>query len=67
MLKIVDSVYKTIGNLTSLKPGEENAEKRVEKIFLNFDKDKDGLLDFNEFEEALKSDTDILNAFSIYD
>jgi Ca2+-binding EF-hand superfamily protein len=33
MLRIVESVYKMIGNMIDLPEGEETPEKRVDKVF----------------------------------
>lgn len=51
---IVDSVEKVINH--SNKSYNDMPDKRTERIFKNFDKNRDGLLSLNEFSEAAKQD-----------
>jgi Ca2+-binding EF-hand superfamily protein len=66
MLRIVDAIYRMVGDSVSMKEDENTPEKRVEKIFAIMDKDLDGRLSKQEFKEGGK-DPAIRNTLCIYD
>ncbi|KAI9497067.1 hypothetical protein BDB00DRAFT_868905 [Zychaea mexicana] len=71
MLRIVDAIYKMVGNMVKLPEDEDTPEKRVQKIFDLMDLasiwDKDGALTMAEFKEGSKKDPTIVQALSLYD
>ncbi|KAK9462143.1 uncharacterized protein V1516DRAFT_673869 [Lipomyces oligophaga] len=67
MLSIVESIYKMVGSMMKLPADEATPEKRVDKIFIAMDKDKNGELTLDEFKEGSKLDPTIISALNIYD
>ncbi|KAJ8346367.1 hypothetical protein SKAU_G00277680 [Synaphobranchus kaupii] len=67
MLNIVDAIYQMVGNTVELPEEENTPEKRVDHIFAMMDKNSDGLLTLQEFQEGSKSDPSIVQALSLYD
>lgn len=67
MLKIIDAIYKMVGNLVKLPEDEDTPEKRVTKLFESMDKNKDQELTYEEFKEGAKRDPSIISALSLYD
>lgn len=67
MLKIIDSIYKMVGNLVTLPADEDTPEKRVTKIFSSMDKNADDKLTYEEFREGARRDPSIVQALSLYD
>jgi len=65
MIDIVDAIYSMVGNMIELPKDEDTPEKRVDKIFKQMDKNKDGMLTKEEFKEGSKSDPWIVQALSM--
>ncbi|KAI8869467.1 neuronal calcium sensor 1b [Ramicandelaber brevisporus] len=66
MTKIVDAIYSMVSTMVDLPEEESTVEKRVDKIFETMDKNKDGKLTFEEFQEGAKKDPAILHALQLY-
>ncbi|RXN10347.1 protein GPR107-like isoform X1 [Labeo rohita] len=67
MLNIVDAIYQMVGNTVELPEEENTPEKRVDRIFAMMDKNADGMLTLQEFQEGSKADPSIVQALSLYD
>uniref|UniRef100_G3PEF2 Neuronal calcium sensor 1 n=1 Tax=Gasterosteus aculeatus aculeatus TaxID=481459 RepID=G3PEF2_GASAC len=67
MLNIVDAIYQMVGNSVELPEEENTPEKRVDRIFAMMDKNADGKLTLQEFQEGSKADPSIVQALSLYD
>ncbi|CAB1319696.1 unnamed protein product [Coregonus sp. 'balchen'] len=67
MLNIVDAIYLMVGNTVELPEEENTPEKRVDRIFAMMDKNADGKLTLQEFQEGSKADPSIVQALSLYD
>lgn len=67
MESIVGSIYKMLGNTIKLPDEENTPMKRVDKIFTTMDKNSDQKLTLDEFIEGAKSDTNIVQALSLYE
>lgn len=67
MLAIVTSIYQMIGSMVELSEDEKTPELRVEKIFNLMDKNEDGKISLQEFQERCKLDPSIINALTLYD
>ncbi|MED6260442.1 Neuronal calcium sensor 1 [Ataeniobius toweri] len=67
MLNIVDAIYQMVGNTVELPEEENTPEKRVDRIFAMMDKNADGKLTLQEFQEGSKADPSIVQALSLYD
>ncbi|XP_024617985.1 neuronal calcium sensor 1 [Neophocaena asiaeorientalis asiaeorientalis] len=67
MLDIVDAIYQMVGNTVELPEEENTPEKRVDRIFAMMDKNADGKLTLQEFQEGSKADPSIVQALSLYD
>ncbi|XP_059378538.1 neuronal calcium sensor 1-like isoform X1 [Carassius carassius] len=67
MLNIVDAIYQMVGNTVDLPEEENTPEKRVDRIFAVMDKNADGKLTLQEFQEGSKADPSIVQALSLYD
>ncbi|XP_048875881.1 neuronal calcium sensor 1-like isoform X3 [Brienomyrus brachyistius] len=67
MLNIVDAIYQMVGNTVELPEDENTPEKRVDRIFAMMDKNADGMLTLQEFQEGSKGDASIVQALSLYD
>ncbi|XP_051525508.1 neuronal calcium sensor 1-like [Myxocyprinus asiaticus] len=67
MLNIVDAIYQMVGNTVDLPEEENTPEKRVDRIFAMMDKNADGRLTLQEFQEGSKADPSIVQALSLYD
>ncbi|KAI2661533.1 Neuronal calcium sensor 1 [Labeo rohita] len=67
MLNIVDAIYQMVGNTVDLPEEENTPEKRVDRIFAMMDKNADGKLTLQEFQEGSKADPSIVQALSLYD
>ncbi|MBN3278162.1 NCS1 protein, partial [Polyodon spathula] len=67
MLHIVDAIYQMVGNTVELPEEENTPEKRVDRIFAMMDKNADGKLTLQEFQEGSKADPSIVQALSLYD
>uniref|UniRef100_A0A8D2ZQD3 Neuronal calcium sensor 1 n=1 Tax=Scophthalmus maximus TaxID=52904 RepID=A0A8D2ZQD3_SCOMX len=67
MLNIVDAIYQMVGNTVELPEEENTREKRVDRIFAMMDKNADGKLTLQEFQEGSKADPSIVQALSLYD
>ncbi|XP_074149972.1 neuronal calcium sensor 1 isoform X1 [Sminthopsis crassicaudata] len=67
MLDIVDAIYQMVGNTVELPEEENTPEKRVDRIFAMMDKNSDGKLTLQEFQEGSKADPSIVQALSLYD
>uniref|UniRef100_A0A8C4X0H2 Neuronal calcium sensor 1 n=1 Tax=Eptatretus burgeri TaxID=7764 RepID=A0A8C4X0H2_EPTBU len=67
MLDIVDSIYQMMGNTVDLPEEENTPEKRVDRIFTLMDKNQDGRLTLQEFQEGSKADPSIIQALQLYD
>ncbi|XP_078687386.1 neuronal calcium sensor 1-like isoform X2 [Branchiostoma floridae x Branchiostoma belcheri] len=71
MLNIVEAIYAMSsslsgeGTMLELPPDEDTPEKRVNKIFAQMDKNKDGKLTKEEFREGSKCDPWIVQALSL--
>ncbi|CAH2316003.1 neuronal calcium sensor 1 [Pelobates cultripes] len=52
MLDIVDAIYQMVGNTVELPEEENTPEKRVDRIFAMMDKNSDGKLTLQEFQEG---------------
>uniref|UniRef100_A0A8C1YXW0 Neuronal calcium sensor 1 n=1 Tax=Cyprinus carpio TaxID=7962 RepID=A0A8C1YXW0_CYPCA len=55
------------GNTVDLPEEENTPEKRVDRIFAMMDKNADGKLTLQEFQEGSKADPSIVQALSLYD
>ncbi|XP_010167397.1 neuronal calcium sensor 1, partial [Antrostomus carolinensis] len=55
------------GNTVELPEEENTPEKRVDRIFAMMDKNADGKLTLQEFQEGSKADPSIVQALSLYD
>jgi neuronal calcium sensor 1 len=67
MLRIVDAIYRMVGDSVPMREDETTPEKRVEKLFTLMDKDHDGRLSRQEFIEGCQKDPLICQALNIYD
>ncbi|KAG1973990.1 neurocalcin-delta [Pimephales promelas] len=67
MLNIVDAIYQMVGNTVDLPEEENTPEKRVDRIFAMMDKNADGKLTLQEFQDGSKADPSIVQALSLYD
>ncbi|XP_035684093.1 calcium-binding protein NCS-1-like isoform X10 [Branchiostoma floridae] len=67
MLNIVEAIYAMVekGTMLELPPDEDTPEKRVNKIFAQMDKNKDGLISKQEFRDGAKKDKWICSALSL--
>ncbi|KJH44281.1 EF hand [Dictyocaulus viviparus] len=64
MIDIVQAIYSMIGNVREPTKDEDIPSKRVDKIFMNMDKNVDGRLTREEFKEGSKADPWIVKALS---
>ncbi|KAF1537299.1 Neuronal calcium sensor 1, partial [Eudyptula albosignata] len=60
-------VWTGPGNTVELPEEENTPEKRVDRIFAMMDKNADGKLTLQEFQEGSKADPSIVQALSLYD
>ncbi|XP_066295223.1 uncharacterized protein [Branchiostoma lanceolatum] len=65
MLNIVEAIYAMVGTMLELPPDEDTPEKRVNKIFAQMDKNKDGLISKQEFRDGAKKDKWICSGLSL--
>jgi len=56
-----------VGSMVKLPADEDTPQKRVDKIFALMDKNHDGKLSMEEFQEGSKQDPTIVQALSLYD
>merc|ERR1719272_1020650 len=64
MVKFVDGIYRLMGS--SMPGSDESPEACVDTMFLAMDKNKDGVLSFEEFREGTRKDQSLLNALQMY-
>ena len=65
MLSIVTSIYEMVGNMFFLPGDEDTPQKKVNKIFNQMDRDRDGRLTRQEFKDGSKMDSFIVQALSL--
>ena len=65
-LKEMTEIVGAILSMTNSSDVDEEAQRRAQNIFKQFDKDGNGLLSRDEFLEGAMKDKTILKALSIY-
>ncbi|TRY54407.1 hypothetical protein DNTS_023684 [Danionella cerebrum] len=63
----LDEKLRCSGNTVDLPEEENTPQKRVDRIFAMMDKNADGKLTLQEFQEGSKADPSIVQALSLYD
>jgi len=67
MLTIMQAIYKLVGNMITLPPDEDTAEKKADKVFAIMDKRGEGGVTLEEFKENAKFDPMIVQGLVLFD
>lgn len=67
MLEIMKSIYDMMGRCTLPAPRDSAPAEHVEQFFQKMDRNRDGVVTYEEFLETCQQDVDIMSSMQIFE